>query len=979
LECNGDFRVTPEDIAYCIFTSGSTGLPKGAVLHHKNVINLVHGLHSLIYCKYVAPINIALIANPIFDASVQQIFAALALGHKLTIVPEALRLQPEALVDYLNEQNINVFDCTPTLLNIMVNQETVAELTADYCLVGGEALPPDLVKRFYAQNPHTQLVNLYGPTECCVDASAFIVPRADKDQNRSTATAIGKPLPGVSIRVCDSDFNDMPISVPGEIVISGAGVGSGYLNREALTRDVFTPSGYRTGDIGFWDTEGNLHFVGRRDHQVKVRGYRIETGEIEQILVSHPAIQEAVCQVIDDELEAFFTSEVTILPDELRDHCLTRLPTYMVPHHFYQVDAIPKTASYKIDRRALQKKKSLQAMDSHSNHTHAITTQRPEFHSLQQQVLYDTWSAVLKTDAFSLDDRFFNLGGDSIKALQVASRLKSQGWIMAVKALFDHQSIRELAPHIQEISSKRNDRHASSRMITQVPVSGIQYWFLNHHSEGNQRLQNHYNQSVLLKPEAPISIAQLESALTVLVSHHSALRSSFQVKENEWFQTLNEPSSIKVSDICKVVQIKSATDLTQHASQYQSSFSIQSAPLIKVVLFNITNGDTADIVEQRLLLVAHHLIVDAVSWRIIISDLAELITEPATSITKPISEAMVESCSFLHWLASVQQSARQKPCVFWQSIIAQLAEMDFTAPFTALADQYQVAIPPQTDKIAPQRIIQKQNLDPELTDRLLTNANQSYNTSTEELLATAFLITLGDFGIDPWLLMEGHGRETGLLNTSDQHEPALDLSRAVGWFTSLYPVCFKRENSFELEHSLKTENSLGQKTDYDRYIKIVKETLRSIPEKGAGFSHQFYRPASNQDGVPLPSLPLVAFNYLGEFGTEFGANLFKLADESTGANHAPLANHTRSKNYTGPCLDLVLLIRNNVLEWELQGDSRYLNQAMLIAISTSLNDRINAIIAHTTAQKEEVLTPSDIDFDGFDVDQLDAFLEKITE
>ena len=295
----------PNHLAYVIYTSGSTGKPKGVLIEHRNLTNLIYSLNEMIYRQYPPYLKIALVAPYVFDASVKQIFAALGLGHTLYIVPEGSRSEGGVLLKYYAENGIDISDGTPAHLNLINNHFTgVGEIGVKHFIIGGEALPYSYIDDFYIRftTNRCRITNVYGPTECCVDASIYpVLPesRMTSVDNIPGIVPIGKPLPNIRIYILDKNLAVLPVGIAGEIYISGAGVGRGYLDNNDLTMAKFisdpfvnlqffdsqlsTPNSqlmYRTGDLARWLPDGNIEFLGRIDNQVKIRGYRIELGEI---------------------------------------------------------------------------------------------------------------------------------------------------------------------------------------------------------------------------------------------------------------------------------------------------------------------------------------------------------------------------------------------------------------------------------------------------------------------------------------------------------------------------------------------------------------------------------------------------------------------------------------------------------------------------------------------------------------------------
>jgi len=446
----------PNNLAYIIYTSGSTGKPKGVMIQHGNVINLVTGLGKIIYDRYVAPLNVALIAPYVFDASVKQIFASLLKGNCLYIVPEDYRNIGEKLVEYYIDNSIDISDGTPSHFKLILgdNREKIKDIPVKHFIIGGEALPVDVVQDFlgFFKENKPNITNIYGPTECCVDSTAFLV---DSDHlNILNAIPIGRPLINYSVYILDKDKKLQPVGVAGELCIAGDGLARGYLNKPELTEEKFVSNPfeqgkkmYKTGDLVRWLSDGNVEFLGRIDHQVKIRGYRIEIGEIESVIKSHPLVQDTIVIVHTDNtgekaLVAYIVSKTN--SDEkyseasLKEYLKKQLPKYMVPAIFVQLESMPLNTNGKIDRFALPKP-DMQQRGSDESFV--------EPRNKEEIGMAKIWAKTLGIEKIGIDDDFFDLGGDSFKAIKLVRSISSN---LGVMELFKNPTIRELAAYLSK-------------------------------------------------------------------------------------------------------------------------------------------------------------------------------------------------------------------------------------------------------------------------------------------------------------------------------------------------------------------------------------------------------------------------------------------------------------------------------------------------------------------------------------------------
>ncbi|MCH9696864.1 MAG: amino acid adenylation domain-containing protein, partial [Gammaproteobacteria bacterium] len=465
--------ISPQSPAYLIYTSGSTGQPKGVAISHQSVLGLVQSLNDEIYQHNPEQLNVALMASFIFDASVQQIFGALLQGHCLHICDSESRRDGKALLAWLQQHDIQLSDCTPSLLQIMLDAGLAEahHLRLRQLIVGGEALPPRLVEIIAnsRQSANLEIYNVYGPTECSVDATIHAVDY--RRQYQGAAVSIGHCLAHAQLIIVDGFGNQQPDGLAGEIYISGNALAHGYWQKPALTAERFVPAEhgqryYRTGDQGRVNQHGEIGFLGRLDDQVKVRGYRIELGEIEVQLAQCPGVLQAVARIntVDTvELVAYLVLQYEISITTLRDSLAKHLPDYMIPAHFVVLDTLPLNPAGKIDRKALPTLSDTQRLRDDLGGAAKGD---------QEQRLAQVWCDVLGLESIGRDDNYFASGGDSIKALQIVSRLRKQGWKLEVRDLFTHATIRKLAPRLTVLNEEL--RLTTERSQGEVAISPIQ-------------------------------------------------------------------------------------------------------------------------------------------------------------------------------------------------------------------------------------------------------------------------------------------------------------------------------------------------------------------------------------------------------------------------------------------------------------------------------------------------------------------------
>ena len=440
---------SPSNLAYVIYTSGSTGLPKGVMVTHDSLLNLHQALREAVY-QGQPPLRVGVYAPLSFDASVKQLLQLLS-GHALCVVPEALRLDVGPLLAWLAQHRVDVLDCTPSLLRVLLDAGLLQHPSPPrFVLLGGEAIDSS-TWALLRSSTRTRFVNVYGPTECTVDVTALPLHLA------GPKPVLGRPLANVEAFILDSHLQPLPPGVPGELFVGGLGLSRGYLLRPDLTAEKFLPNPfsrlpgarlYRTGDLCRFLHDGSIDYLGRTDFQVKLRGFRIELGEVEAALSSFPSVRHAAAAVLSDSspggrLVAYLVSDSTLSPSSLREFLERHLPLYMVPSAFVQLDSLPLTPSGKLDRKALPPPDSVLA----STERVFIAPRTPT-----ELLLASLWAGVLNlpsSSSISARDDFFSLGGHSLLATQLVSRVRSSFNVeLPLRALFEASSLEALAARI---------------------------------------------------------------------------------------------------------------------------------------------------------------------------------------------------------------------------------------------------------------------------------------------------------------------------------------------------------------------------------------------------------------------------------------------------------------------------------------------------------------------------------------------------
>jgi amino acid adenylation domain-containing protein/non-ribosomal peptide synthase protein (TIGR01720 family) len=910
-------NILPSQGAYIIYTSGSTGKPKGCVVTHDNVTRLMRSTES--WFGFNQNDVWTLFHSFAFDFSVWEIWGALLYGGKLVVVPYLESRSPAGFRDLLQVEGVTVLNQTPSAFRqlIRADQEVEEKLALRAVIFGGEALELQSLRPWFERygDQCPRLINMYGITETTVHVTYRPITLADIEQNRGSV--IGVPIPDLSLHILDAELQPTPFGVPGEIYIGGMGVSRGYLNRPDLTAQRFIADPfsnkpgarlYRTGDIARRLSQDDIEYLGRSDHQVKVRGFRIELGEIESALVAIPEVSEALVIThsetdTDKRLVAYIVANDKLLERSyLRTVLKQRLPEYMIPAAFVVLDVMPLTAQGKINRKALP------APDWNSSDTKR-TVRLPQ--TPAEKVICQVWETVLGIDAVGVEDNFFELGGDSILAIKVVTDIRRQGWVLTPKDIFRQQTVKELAAVAKQLHL---EVAVGEKAVGEAPLSPIQHWFF----ELNLPNPNHWNQAVFLQVNKSFDPQIIAQAINSVATHHDIFRLRFYQEEGVWRQFYTEDEAafgFEVVDLTLVDEAQQDAVIKETCESLQRSLDLSHGPLARAALFKGKHPD-------KLFIVFHHLIIDGVSWRILLEDIAGAMSY--ISAGKPVLLSPPSS-SFKHWSEFLQSFANssviQSEKQFWLNLLDEpTSQLPLDFP-QAETQNFESSV--KTISLC---------LTEAETNALLTKANTAYHTQPQELLLAALAKTFSNITKDRkiQIIMEGHGREE---LSSD-----LDITRTLGWFTTLYP--------------LRLDLSSG--TEEQTLIPSVKEQIRAVPRRGLGYGLLRYLQAdsaTNEMTVPFPAD--ISFNYLGQVRNETGDDkFFTLLNEDTQPSHDP--NGLRSH-----LIDIIGI----VVEKELRIDWLYstnLHREETIANWMSdFRQNLLQILTHCTQPGVGEYTPSD--------------------
>ncbi|MFJ7109927.1 amino acid adenylation domain-containing protein [Pseudomonas sp. NPDC098740] len=897
-------RVTPDNLAYVIYTSGSTGKPKGVAIAHRNVLALIDWSKSVYSREDIQGVLAS--TSVCFDLSVWELFVTLANGGSVIIARNALELPNLPARD-----QVRLINTVPSAINALQRDGQIPP-SVRIINLAGEPLKQSLVEALYQQSTVEHVYDLYGPSE---DTTYSTWTRREAAGRAN----IGRPVKHTASYLLDADLQPVPQGVSAELFLAGAGITRGYLARPGMTAEKYVPNPfasngerlYRTGDLTRYQADGALQYVGRIDHQVKVRGFRIELGEIEARLLQQEAVRELAVLAQDgvngqqlvayivpadpallDDIDAQATQRET-LKAALRQH----LPDYMVPAFLLFLEQLPLTPNGKLDRKALPEVDGSQQQREHVAPRTAM-----------EQSLAAIWQDVLAIENVGLEDNFFELGGDSIVSMQVVSRARQAGIVLSPKDLFQHQTIRSLA---QAARSGEQSLIDQGPAVGAVALAPVQQWFFEQAIPERQ----HWNQSLLLVPREALNGDALDRALEQLLTHHDSLRLRYEQTAEGWQQAYAAPTT---ESVLWQRQAQSVAELNALCDEAQRSLDLQNGPLMRALL--VTMADAT----QRLLLVIHHLAVDGVSWRVLLEDLQQFYNGGSASLVK--------TSTYQRWVARLQAHlpASENSLGHWQTQLRDAAsDLPCDRPNGALENRFEHKL--------------ELKLDTEQTRKLLQQAPAAYRTQVNDLLLTALARAVCRWsGQGSTLIqLEGHGRE-------DLFDD-IDLTRTVGWFTSLFPL------------------NLMPSSDLGASIKTIKEQLRAVPDKGVGYGALRYlgTPAIRTELAALPQ-PRITFNYLGQFDRQFDdAAMFVPSTEGNGIAQdpsAPLGNW--------------LTVEGQVYGGELSlswGFSREMfDTATIQRLADDYALELNALINHCCAVEAPQATPSDFPLARISQAQLDA-------
>ncbi len=835
--------IHPEQLAYLIYTSGSTGRPKGVRIPHRALAAYVDGVSTRL--KLEPEAELAALATMAADLGNTAIFGALATGRTLRILPEAAGMDAQLLEQLLTHRPVGSLKIVPShLAAFLMSPQPVRLLPKDCIILGGEALDISLVRRIRDLSPNCRIINHYGPTEATVGVVSYEIP---PERPANQPIPIGKPFGQVRTYIVDNKFRQAPLGVAGELVLGGPSIAQGYWQRPALTAAQFAPDPftgqagawlYKTGDLVRYFSDGNIQFLGRIDHQVKIRGFRVELSEIETVLTSRPDLREAVVitHVGQNEtmrLIAYATTQrgTRLEAGELKTWLGEKLPEYMVPATFVFLDALPLTLNGKVDRAALPEP------DQVVQSTVKYTAPRTPL----EQDLADIWQDLLGLDRVGIHDNFFEMGGDSIICLQMVSRAKRIGVQLFPNQVLIHPTLAKLVESgaVKPKAAKPVVPIEEKAFVGQTPLTAPQIAFF----EKNLVEPRHFNQSLLLTSKTAPDLEALGRAIDAIVAHHDVLRSRIAFTPagpvND-FGSADLKVSLEVVDLSRLEPDARGAALEEKAAARQKSLNLADGPLIRFTWFSF--GEET---PGRLLIIAHHLIIDGVSWRILLDDLAT--AYELSSQDRPI-QLLPKTATYAQW---ADRDRSRAPAVQEAQTYWHLDRFKNTLDLPIDLPDAGPNIVAACDSVA-------QSLNEEETQFLLKQLPAIYQTDINDALLTALVMTLGPYTgrSQIGLAMEDHGREDLIGN--------LDISRTIGWFSGVYPL------KLEFDATL----------DPGDLLLSIKDQRQAVPRRG---TYPLLRELGGDAFATTTPLPPVLLNYQGQIDQALSGEVaFLAAPESVG-------------------------------------------------------------------------------------------------
>jgi len=918
-----DKKVLPlSNLAYIIYTSGSTGTPKGVMIGHQQLLNYVCWAAN----QYVdqTTTNFPLFTSLAFDLTITSIFTPLITGNTIVIYDELSPIL--ALGKVINENKVQVIKLTPSHLSILNEFDLIPSMDSiRRFIVGGEQLSTMLATQIYHKfHKKVEIYNEYGPTEATVGSMIYLY-----SPNETTSSVpIGLPIANTQIYLLDESLNPVPNGMPGEIYIGGKGLAEGYLYNIELSEQLFVANPfnpkkkvYKTGDMARRTEKGVVEYIGRLDSQVKINGYRVELFEIEKQLICHKDVKSAVVLMKTSDsnqasIYAYYipkTNKGQQLSDSImRQYCKERLPYYMIPNFFIAIDYLPLTSNGKVDHRLLPDRQITE-----------VNPSIPPSLDTMAEILLSVWRAVFNMENIMLDDDFFYLGGDSIKAVQISAKLFELGITLNTKDILLYHTINKISMYAKKQFSKTV--YEQGILTGSRELLPAEFWFFSQKFKN----PNFYNQSLILRLNQKIDKDILQNAFKVLIEQHDGLRTNYNMASLTCYynnEHLNHPfiiDEIKFNSLDwnrHISQFDPQSRITTTLNSFKSGFDITDKLLLKAAIISISDG------TDYLFITAHHLVVDGVSWRIILTDLLDFYTTMKNGDTIKLPP---KTAGLIDWSNRMQDYIQSKDFLKEKEYWNVVHNHEFILPLDKETTDWRL--------VNQKKVILE--LDEDNTKFLSGAANLVFDTDVSILLNTALILTLNSWlGPNSYVVeQENHGR----------HLEYIETSRSVGWFTAIYPIYFSSR-----------EMSIGD------LIKCVKQDIMNVPRYGIGGI------ASSIDHTTKRCQ--IRFNYLGTFYAEFDNAYFSYC-------FIPTGHDSSSENEITAVLEFNSMIVKNTFSMEIGYNSKTYHEKTIETIKNKFEENVLIVLQYLRdggqSQKAIHFKPSDFTTVALDQNDLDILFE----
>lgn len=764
VEENPKIITKPENLLYCIYTSGTSGVPKGVMIENRSVVNHLYLMRKAFYHNSFAPTP--LFTSIAFDFTVPALWGAILFGEKLVVFRE-----PADLINYTEHNKLALLKITPSLFNSLYDGFNNHKGMIESIVFGGEVFAKDLLEKVHnVFGTDISVFNEYGPTE------ATVFTTYDKIEDNKMIT-IGKPVANSRIYILN-DNKYCGIGVAGEICICGDGVARGYLNNAELTSEKFFEAPiykyrmYRSGDLGSWLPDGRIKYLGRIDEQFKIRGYRVELSEIENNIRNIEYVND--CAVIvktdscgDKAIHAYYTSDREHNAIKLKEKLTDVLPDYMIPAYIMRLDKIPVTVNGKIDRDALPE------IDSMASSEYVAPRNENE------ELLCKTLEELLNVEKVGIYDSFFELGGDSIKAIRIISKLRNLGYEASVNDILNGKTVEKLARTLRKKNSAcEYEQGDVNGVVEPTPI-------IREFIENKPAVPGHYNQAIMFDVTG-IENSIIKRSVRKIVIHHDILRA---VLKNDMIE-IRPSSDSRLFDFCEFDRRDlpdAEKSIIDKCTEIQGSIDLENGPIVKIAVFDLG-------VQKKMMFCIHHLAVDGISWQIIGEDF-ETVSAMLKSGEEPVLPK--KTMSFIEWsrkLKEYGENTSSDTREYWKNENRKIENGRIRGDFSgekagAFSDE----------------------IDADNTEKIINKSSNLYGATSEEVLIAALMKAVNSITGQKELAVkiESHGRE--------ELFKKMDISRTVGWFTNKYPVNFSMSD------------------DNEKLIINVKDTLRCVPNSGIDY------------------------------------------------------------------------------------------------------------------------------------------------